>query len=73
VAVQQYFLSRDIPTRMVCTGKMRQPGFVHIPHRAPPGGLANCDRVTARPLSPPTHRTSDDVGQLVDAVADWAP
>ena len=49
VAVQEYFLSRDVPTRMVWTGNiLRQPGFAHIPHRAPEGGLPNCNRVMDR-------------------------
>jgi CDP-4-dehydro-6-deoxyglucose reductase, E1 len=76
VDVQQYFLSRDIPTRMVWTGNvLRQPGFAHIPHRAPPGGMPNCDRVMDRALSLPSHHalTSDDVGHLVEAVTDWNP
>lgn len=76
VAMQEYFASRDIPTRMVWTGNiLRQPGFAHISHRAPEGGLPNCDRVMDRALSLPTHHglTSDDIGYLVDAVTDWRP
>jgi CDP-4-dehydro-6-deoxyglucose reductase, E1 len=76
VAVQEHFVERNIPTRMVWTGNiLRQPGFAHIEHRAPEGGLPNCDRVMDRALSLPTHHglTSDDVGHLVDAIADWRP
>ena len=71
---QEFFLERNIPTRMVWTGNiLRQPGFANIPHRAPEGGLPNCDRVMDRALSLPTHHglTSDDVGHLVEALADW--
>jgi CDP-6-deoxy-D-xylo-4-hexulose-3-dehydrase len=76
VAVQEYFLSRNIPTRMVWTGNiLRQPGFANIPSRVPEGGLPNCDRVMDRSLSLPTHHglTSDDIGHLVDVVIDWRP
>jgi CDP-6-deoxy-D-xylo-4-hexulose-3-dehydrase len=76
VAVQEHFVERNIPTRMVWTGNiLRQPGFAGIEHRAPAGGLPNCDRVMDRALSLPTHHglTSDDIGHLVDAIADWQP
>ncbi len=72
---QEFFLERDIPTRMIWTGNiLRQPGFAHIPHRAPAGGLPNTDRVMDRALSLPTHHglTSDDVGHMVEALGDWA-
>ena len=40
-AAQEFFLERDIPTRMVWTGNiLRQPGFAGIAHRAPDGGPA---------------------------------
>ena len=41
---------------MVWTGNiLRQPGFAGIEHRAPAGGLPNCDRVMDRSLSLPIH------------------
>jgi CDP-6-deoxy-D-xylo-4-hexulose-3-dehydrase len=73
-ATQEFFLARDIPTRMIWTGNiLRQPGFAGIPHRAPEGGLPNTDRVMDRALSLPTHHglSSDDVGHMVEALADW--
>ena len=73
-AAQEFLLARDIPTRMIWTGNiLRQPGFAGIPHRAPDGGLPNTDRVMDRALSLPTHHglTSDDVGHMVEALADW--
>jgi len=76
VALQEHFLGRDIPTRMVWTGNiLRQPGFATIPHRAPPRGLPNCDRVMDRGLSLPAHHglTNDDLDYIVDAIVDWRP
>ncbi|HEV8297397.1 MAG TPA: DegT/DnrJ/EryC1/StrS family aminotransferase [Acidimicrobiales bacterium] len=73
-AAQEFFLERNIPTRMVWTGNiLRQPGFAHIEHRAPAGGLPNTDRVMDRSLSLPTHHglTSDDVGHMVESLGDW--
>lgn len=73
-AMQEHFLDRDIPTRMIWTGNiLRQPGFAKIPHRVPPGGLPHCDRVMDRGLSLPAHHglTNDDVDHLVEAIADW--
>jgi CDP-6-deoxy-D-xylo-4-hexulose-3-dehydrase len=75
-AAQEHFAAWGVPTRMVWTGNiLRQPGFAHIPHRAPEDGLPNCDRVMDRALSLPTHHalTSDDVGHIVDAIAQWTP
>ena len=72
-AVQEFLLERDVPTRMVWTGNiLRQPGFAHIPHRGPDGGLPNTDRVMDRGLSLPSHHglTSDDVGHLVESLSD---
>jgi CDP-6-deoxy-D-xylo-4-hexulose-3-dehydrase len=72
---QEFFLTRDIPTRMVWTGNiLRQPGFAGISRRVPDGGLPNADRVMDRALSLPTHHglTSDDVGHMVEALTDWA-
>jgi CDP-6-deoxy-D-xylo-4-hexulose-3-dehydrase len=76
VAMQEFFAERDIPTRMIWTGNiLRQPGFAHIEHRAPEGGLPNCDRVMDRALSLPTHHglTSDDIGHMVNAIDEWSP
>ena len=76
VGVQEYFEGHGIATRMVWTGNiLRQPGFAGIEHRQPTGGLPNCDRVMDRALSLPTHHalTSDDVGRIVQAIADWRP
>jgi CDP-6-deoxy-D-xylo-4-hexulose-3-dehydrase len=73
-AAQEFLLERNIPTRMVWTGNiLRQPGFAHITHRAPEGGLPNADRVMDRALSLPLHHglTSDDMGHLVQSVGDW--
>ena len=74
-ATQEFFLERNIPTRMVWTGNiLRQPGFAHIEHRAPERGLPNADRVMDHALSLPVHHglTSDDVGHLAGSVAEWA-
>lgn len=74
VAMQEHFLERGIPTRMVWTGNiLRQPGFANIPHRKPPGGLPGCDRVMDRALSLPAHHglTDEDVAQMVEAIAAW--
>jgi CDP-6-deoxy-D-xylo-4-hexulose-3-dehydrase len=73
-AAQEFLLERNIPTRMVWTGNiLRQPGFAHITHRAPEGGLPNADRVMDRALSLPLHHglTSDDMGHLVQSVGEW--
>jgi CDP-4-dehydro-6-deoxyglucose reductase, E1 len=74
VAAQEFFVERNVATRMIWTGNiLRQPGFAHIAHRQPDGGLPNCDRVMDRALSLPLHHglTSDDVGQIVDATHEW--
>lgn len=74
VAAQEYFVSQDLPTRMIWTGNiLRQPGFAGIAHRAPDDGLPECDRVMNRALSLPTHHglTSDDIGHIVDAITEW--
>lgn len=73
-AAQEFFVERNIPTRMIWTGNiLRQPGFAHIEHRAPARGLPDCDRVMNRALSLPAHHglKSDDVGHLVDSLSDW--
>jgi CDP-6-deoxy-D-xylo-4-hexulose-3-dehydrase len=69
--VQEYFLTYDLPTRMMWTGNiLRQPGFAGIAHRQPASGLPECDRVMNQALSLPTHHglTSDDIGHIVDAI-----
>jgi CDP-4-dehydro-6-deoxyglucose reductase, E1 len=74
-AAQEFFLDRDVPTRMVWTGNiLRQPGFADIPHRAPEGGLPMADLVMDRAISLPLHHglTSDDLGHLVESLSDWA-
>lgn len=71
---QEFFLERNIATRMVWTGNiLRQPGFAGIRHRAPEGGLPNCDRVMDRALTLPLHHglTSDDMGHIVDSLGEW--
>jgi len=73
-AAQELLDARNVPTRMIWTGNiLRQPGFAHITHRAPEGGVPNCDRVMDRALSLPLHHglTSDDVGHMVEAVDEW--
>ena len=53
---QEFLASRGVSTRMVWTGNiLRQPGFAAIEHRAPAGGLPNCNRVMDRSLSLPIH------------------
>ena len=53
---QEFLGLRHIETRMVWTGNiLRQPGFAKIDHRAPLGGLPNCDRVMDRGMSLPVH------------------
>jgi dTDP-4-amino-4,6-dideoxygalactose transaminase len=72
--VQGFFEDRNLATRMVWTGNiLRQPGFKDIPHRAPDGGLPECDRVMDRALTLPLHHglTSDDVGHMVESVEEW--
>ena len=74
VAAQEFFAERNVATRMVWTGNiLRQPGFAHIEHRLPEGGLPNCDRVMDRALSLPLHHglTSDDVGHIVESTDTW--
>ncbi len=53
---QEFLAERGVPTRMVWTGNiLRQPGFAAIEHRAPAGGLPNCDRMMDNSLSLPIH------------------
>ena len=53
---QEFLAERGVSTRMVWTGNiLRQPGFAAIEHRAPAGGLPNCDRMMDYSLSLPIH------------------
>jgi CDP-6-deoxy-D-xylo-4-hexulose-3-dehydrase len=73
-AAQEFFVERNVATRMIWTGNiLRQPGFAHITHRQPDGGLPHCDRVMDRALSLPLHHglTSDDMGHIVESTNDW--
>jgi CDP-6-deoxy-D-xylo-4-hexulose-3-dehydrase len=46
---------------MVWTGNaLRQPAFKGIPHRAPPGGCPNADRVMEQGLVLPSNHAMDD-------------
>ncbi len=73
---QQHMESNGIDTRMVWTGNaLRQPAFKGIPHRAPPGGCPNADRVMEQGLVlPSNHGMSDDdvdyIGATIDAYLD---
>ena len=73
-AAQEFFVERNVATRMIWTGNiLRQPGFASIAHRQPDGGLPNCDAVMDRALSLPLHHglTSDDIGHIVDSTNEW--
>jgi CDP-6-deoxy-D-xylo-4-hexulose-3-dehydrase len=74
VAAQEFFVERNVATRMIWTGNiLRQPGFAHIAHRQPEGGLPGADQVMNRALSLPLHHglTSDDMGHIVESTNDW--
>lgn len=60
--LQQWMEARGVDTRMVWTGNAtRQPAFRDVPHRSPPGGLPNADRVMEWGLVlPNSHSMSDD-------------
>jgi CDP-6-deoxy-D-xylo-4-hexulose-3-dehydrase len=50
-----------VDTRMVWTGNvLRQPAFRDIPHRAPPNGLPNADRVMDHGVILPSNHSLDD-------------
>ena len=73
-AAQEFFVERNVATRMMWTGNiLRQPGFADIEHRQPEGGLPGADRVMDRALSLPLHHglTSDDMGHIVDSTNEW--
>jgi CDP-6-deoxy-D-xylo-4-hexulose-3-dehydrase len=71
--LQQWMEQRGVDTRMVWSGNVtRQPAFRDIPHRVPPGGLPNADRVMAWGLVLPNHHAMGDddcayIGESVDA------
>jgi CDP-6-deoxy-D-xylo-4-hexulose-3-dehydrase len=45
-ALQEWMERHGVDTRMVWTGNAtRQPAFRDTPHRVPPGGMPNADRV----------------------------
>ena len=70
--LQQWMEARGVDTRMVWTGNAaRQPAFRDRPHRVPPGGLPNADRVMEWGLIlPNNHSLSDDdcawIGECVE-------
>ena len=58
--LQDLLEARGVATRMVWTGNvLRQPGFAGIEHRAPEGGLPNCDHLMDHALSLPIHHGMD--------------
>jgi CDP-6-deoxy-D-xylo-4-hexulose-3-dehydrase len=74
--VQEFLVDTGIETRMVWTGNiLRQPGFAKIDHRAPAGGLPNCDQVMDTAMSLPIHHglNADHMGficEQLDALYD---
>ena len=59
--LQQWMEQRAVDTRMVWTGNAtRQPAFRNAPHRTPPGGLSNADRVMEWGLILPNNHSMDD-------------
>ncbi len=70
---QQWMEAHGVDTRMVWTGNAaRQPAFRDRPHRVPPGGLPNADRVMEwGVVLPNNHSMTDDdcayIGECVDA------
>jgi CDP-6-deoxy-D-xylo-4-hexulose-3-dehydrase len=74
--LQAWLEGHGIDTRMVWTGNARrQPAFRHTPHRQPPGGLPNADRVMEWGLIlPNNHNMTDDdcayIGETVAAFVD---
>lgn len=71
--LQEMLEARGVATRMVWTGNiLRQPGFAAIEHRAPVGGLPNCDSIMDRAVSLPIHHglDADHMGFICDQLAD---
>jgi len=59
--LQGHMESHGVDTRMVWTGNVvRQPAFKGVPHRVPPGGLPNADRVMEQGLILPCNHGMDD-------------
>jgi CDP-6-deoxy-D-xylo-4-hexulose-3-dehydrase len=70
--LQQWMESHGVDTRMVWTGNAaRQPAFRDRPHRVPPGGLPNADRVMEWGLILPNNHsmTDDDCAWIGECVA----
>jgi dTDP-4-amino-4,6-dideoxygalactose transaminase len=58
---QDHMEGHGVDTRMVWTGNVtRQPAFARVPHRVPPGGLPNADRVMEQGLILPLNHGLDD-------------
>lgn len=70
-AFQEHMERNGVDTRMVWTGNVvRQPAFRAVPHRTPPGGLPNADRVMEQGLVlPSNHNLTDDDVDYIWAVA----
>ncbi len=70
--LQQWMEAHGVDTRMVWTGNVaRQPAFRDKPHRVPPGGLPNADRVMEWGLVLPNNHSMTDedcdwIGECVD-------
>ena len=59
--LQEWMEGHGVDTRMVWTGNVtRQPAFRDVPHRVPPGGLPNADRVMEWGLILPNNHSMDD-------------
>jgi len=69
---QQWMETHGIDTRMVWTGNAaRQPAFRDKPHRQPPGGLPNADRIMEWGIIlPNNHNMTDDdcayIGETIE-------
>jgi CDP-4-dehydro-6-deoxyglucose reductase, E1 len=70
--LQAWMEGHGVDTRMVWTGNaLRQPAFRDEPHRRPPGGLPNADRVMEWGLILPNNHnmTDDDCAYIGETVA----
>ena len=70
--LQGHMESHRVDTRMVWTGNVvRQPAFKGVPHRVPPGGLPNADRVMEQGLILPCNHgmADDDIDYVWETVA----
>ncbi|MGI9578769.1 MAG: DegT/DnrJ/EryC1/StrS family aminotransferase [Microthrixaceae bacterium] len=73
-AFQQWMERHGVDTRMVWTGNAaRQPAFRDKPHRTPPGGLPNADRVMEWGVVLPNNHsmTDDDSAWIGECVASF--